>query len=66
MHAPYPDVATLRPQLFSFSLMFFLQTILEDAWSGITDGPQMKHLFTKTLVIGVSGQIVTFPIPSVF
>jgi hypothetical protein len=64
MHATYPDVATLRPQLFSFVLLFFLQTILEDVWSGITDGQQMKRLLTKTLVIGVfwANCHVSFPL----
>jgi len=32
-HATYSDIATVRPQLFSFVFLFILQTILEDVWS---------------------------------
>lgn len=52
-NATYPDIAALRPQLFSFVLLFILQAILEDVWSAVVPRRQLKNLLAKTLIIGV-------------
>ena len=53
MYGTYPDIAALRPQLFSFALMFILQSILEDVWSGVVARQQLWRVLIKTFVIGV-------------
>jgi len=64
-HATYPDIASLRPQLFSFVFLFLLQTILEDVWSaGIVATKNLRFVLAKTFAIGVlwANCHVSFPL----
>jgi hypothetical protein len=63
-HATYPDIATVRPQLFSFVFLFLLQMIVEDVWSGIAARQQLKIVLAKTFAVGVlwANCHVSFPV----
>ena len=64
-HATYPDIATMRPQLFSFVFLFLLQTILEDVWSaGAVTTRNLRYVLAKTFAIGVlwANCHVSFPL----
>jgi len=50
--ATYPDIATVRPQLFKFVLLFLLQTILEALET------QLLELKREKLSIGVDNSAV--------
>ncbi|HEY9778459.1 MAG TPA: hypothetical protein V6C81_32170 [Planktothrix sp.] len=51
--ATYPEIAEVRPQLFSYVALFFLQSIAEDAWSASLNSPQVKVALAKIFVVGV-------------
>jgi hypothetical protein len=48
-HSTFPDIATLRPQLFSFVFLFLLQRIVEDVWT--TSAPQQPSSSLKSVLI---------------
>ncbi|HEY9772373.1 MAG TPA: hypothetical protein V6C81_01035 [Planktothrix sp.] len=52
-YCTFPDIGTLRPQLFSFVFVFALQCIFEDAWSTQADKRQSTIMLVKTAVVAV-------------
>ena len=64
LHSTFPDIATSRPQLFSFVFLFLLQMIAEDVWAGDTKSPSLKSVLIRTFVIGMlwANFHVSFPL----
>lgn len=52
-YATFPDIAELRPQLFSFVLFFLLQSILEDVWSAPLGQKSLKLLLFQVFLIAL-------------
>ena len=52
-YATFPDIASLRPQLFSFVLFFLLQSILEDVWSAPLKLKSLKLLLFQVFLIAL-------------
>jgi hypothetical protein len=66
-HSTFPDIATLRPQLFSFVFLFLLQIIVEDVWTSIaakSKSQPLRAALAKTFLIGLlwANSHVSFPL----
>jgi hypothetical protein len=66
LHSTFPDIATLRPQLFSFVFLFLLQVVVEDVWaSGAkSKSDSLKSLLTRIFLISLlwTNFHVSFPL----
>ena len=66
-HATYLDIATVRPQLFSFVFLFLLQTILEDVWSAgavATQNLRYVLVLSNTFACPLIGQAISAILPN--
>ena len=52
-HATFPDIASLRPQLFSFVYLLLLENALYDAWSKELSKVENRWILAKTFAIGL-------------
>ncbi len=64
LHSTFPDIATLRPQLFSFVFLFLLQTIVEDVWQNGATPQTLNPVLTRTSLIGLlwANSHISFPL----
>jgi hypothetical protein len=64
VHATYPDIATIRPQLFSFVFLFLLQIIVENVWDRGAAPQKLRYVLAKTFTVGVlwTNCHISFPV----